>query len=497
MQTAQLKPTILLTTLAMLAACGGDPTGPPPSPPPPAAVVASVAVTSPQELMAVGQSMTLIAVPKNAAGELVEGIVIGWGSSAPTTIAVSGDGRVTALAAGQAIITATAGGKQGTVTITAEVAPVPGIVDRVDLDRVTLNLAEGDDHQFVATPRDPNGAPVNGLGMTWTSSAPDVASVQPGHGLVTALRPGSATITVRVHGKTASAVVQVASTHSHDLVYTAWYGVAGTPPVLDLVDPRDSTRTATTLLPVGTPGAQPAPSPDGSKVLFTQYTAWGDRKLFLFDRATGTVAPFSNDAMWIPAHDDSPAWSPDGLQVAFRRQAPGEGGRIWVSNADGSNPRHLTADDSTATLYHPTWSPNLPGEGYRIAYTREAGGAGHLWTMRADGSDKRQLTSGAVYDNMPAWSPDGATIAFVRHGISSNLMAVDVATDSIRVLLAWPMHQFFPAWSPDGKQVAFVSGSGTGGTSQVYTLWATGFARVAQRTNDDTEKAQPAWIRRP
>lgn len=72
-----------------------------------------------------------------------------------------------------------------------------------------------------------------------------------------------------------------------------------------------------------------------------------------------------------------------------------------------------------------------------------------------------------------------------------------MATGNIRVLLAWPMHQFFPAWSPDGKQVAFVSGSGAGGSSQVYTVWATGFARVAQRTNDGTDKSHPAWIRRP
>src|SRR5689334_14052890 len=53
----------------------------------------------------------------------------------------------------------------------------------------------------------------------------------------------------------------------------------------------------------------------------------------------------------------------------------------------------------------------FPGSGGRIAFVR----GGDIWTMNGDGSDQRNLTNTPAQDeNHPAWSPDGATIAFDR-----------------------------------------------------------------------------------
>lgn len=85
-----------------------------------------------------------------------------------------------------------------------------------------------------------------------------------------------------------------------------------------------------------------------------------------------------------------PVWSPDGSKIAFSALEAGEPIQIWVMDADGSNPRHLTTEGGT----EPSWSP----DGSKIVYSRHnswefSDENGRLWVMNADGSGKRQLTS--------------------------------------------------------------------------------------------------------
>jgi acetyl esterase/lipase len=61
---------------------------------------------------------------------------------------------------------------------------------------------------FVATPRDAGGVPVEGAEVTWSSSHPGVASVDPS-GIVTGLKPGAATITARSGGMSGKAEIAV------------------------------------------------------------------------------------------------------------------------------------------------------------------------------------------------------------------------------------------------------------------------------------------------
>jgi len=102
---------------------------------------------------------------------------------------------------------------------------------------------------------------------------------------------------------------------------------------------------------------------------------------------------------------NSPAWSPDGLKVAFTWG-------IFVMNPDGSEHERLTLRPKG--LYRSdslTWSP----DGRKLAFV-----AGNedtcdfcfdLYVMNADGSGQRRLTHGGLAFD-PAWSPDGRKIAF-------------------------------------------------------------------------------------
>jgi Tol biopolymer transport system component/imidazolonepropionase-like amidohydrolase len=96
--------------------------------------------------------------------------------------------------------------------------------------------------------------------------------------------------------------------------------------------------------------------------------------------------------------------SPDGTRLAFTALD-----RLWVSDADGSNPSRVT--DSEASEHSPAWSP----DGEWLAYTTWAANEGHLYKTRADGGgDPVRLTSESGLYITPAWDPDGTRVVALR-----------------------------------------------------------------------------------
>ena len=149
-----------------------------------------------------GDSKTLTATvyPDNATNKNVS-----WSSSDESVAAVS-NGTVTALKAGTATITVTTedGGKTATcqVIVNARIYNV----ESVSLDKTNITLPEGDSETLIATVYPDNATNKN---VSWKSSNTSVATVN--NGVVTAIKAGTATITVTTKdgGKTATCQVTV------------------------------------------------------------------------------------------------------------------------------------------------------------------------------------------------------------------------------------------------------------------------------------------------
>jgi Tol biopolymer transport system component len=77
-------------------------------------------------------------------------------------------------------------------------------------------------------------------------------------------------------------------------------------------------------------------SPDGTKIVFVrggQSSEPAENEIHVLDVATGEVSePLTSNEV----QDGNPVWSPDGTEIAFYR-ARGEGYRLWLMNADGSD----------------------------------------------------------------------------------------------------------------------------------------------------------------
>ncbi|MBX6332689.1 MAG: Ig domain-containing protein, partial [Gemmatimonadaceae bacterium] len=151
--------------------------------------VASVTVKPSSWTLTVGQTVHLQATPLDANGTALSGRVVTWSSNNASVAAVDETGFVSALAPGSATITATSEGKSGTATITVNLPSAAS----VSLDKTSVTITVGQTAQLTATVKDANGATINGAPVTWTSSAPGVASVS-ASGLVTGVSTGAATI---------------------------------------------------------------------------------------------------------------------------------------------------------------------------------------------------------------------------------------------------------------------------------------------------------------
>jgi Tol biopolymer transport system component len=190
-----------------------------------------------------------------------------------------------------------------------------------------------------------------------------------------------------------------------------------------------------------------------------------------------------------------PAWSPDGLQIAFSSNRAGNGD-VYVMQADGAGVTQLTRDP-WAELYfprsahdgEPTWSP----QGDQLAFisgrdnTRPGSVDLRLYVMDADGANQRALLGAepgvALY---PAWSPDGQSIAF---GDLTDLYIFTFGAAQPQHL-PLPFEAEHPHWSTDARQLIFVGWEHD--QWNIYTAQLDG-SHLTQLTHGPGDAAAPQW----
>ena len=169
----------------------------------------SASVPSPLALTP-GNTAALVGEPLDAAGAPIAGRTITWTSSAPTIASVSAAGLITAITTGSANIIASIGSGSGIIQTSVAVNVSPLAPVTVILTPTAANIAVGATQSISASVRDAGGVAITPApSVTWSSSAQTVATVSSA-GLVTAVAPGSASITARTaNGITGTAIITV------------------------------------------------------------------------------------------------------------------------------------------------------------------------------------------------------------------------------------------------------------------------------------------------
>lgn len=225
-------------------------------------------------------------------------------------------------------------------------------------------------------------------------------------------------------------------------------------------------------------------SPDGARLVFS--ADWtGSTDIYVMNADGTEIVNLTADS----AGDSGPSFGPDGQRIAFgsRRHAPEAGHsqrELYVMSVDGSEVRRLTTND----VYDA--SPRFSPDGTRIAFCRQLaapagsdeGGNGEIFVMEADGGGETQLTEAEGFDCLPAWSPDGSTIAFHRcGGDGCEIWVMNADGTDQRALVADEFDNRWPMWSPDGRYVAYTSVRG--GQTDIWIVNADGTGKRALTTH--------------
>ena len=175
---------------------------------------------------------------------------------------------------------------------------------------------------------------------------------------------------------------------------------------------------------------------------------------------------------------------------------------IYVTPLDVEAPTQLTtrrADDG-----QPAYSP----DGARIAFKTAQFGSNQLAVFGADGANEQLLTRTFRFsEGQPGWSPDGTKLIYRRTAENplvqdGDIWLLDIAGSAVdpvnpvtQAVLKRPGDERYPTYSPDGTKIAFRAGADLiegNGDEEIYVMNADGTGVVQLTSNGDFDSA-PSW----
>lgn len=198
-------------------------------------------------------------------------------------------------------------------------------------------------------------------------------------------------------------------------------------------------------------------SPDGTRLAISDQSKTGKSLIYTLpiEGGTPTLVTLNGPSYW---H----GWSPDGRTLVYCAERNGEYD-VYSIPAEGGNEKRLTTtpglDDG------PEFSP----DGKFIYFNSERSGRMQIWRMRPDGSAPEQITNDEWNNWFPHPSPDGRWIVCLAYngdvkGHPANqpvrLRLIPVGGGPIQevaTLLGGQGTINVPSWSPDSQSFAFVS----------------------------------------
>ncbi|MCE7914930.1 MAG: Tol-Pal system protein TolB [Nitrosomonas sp. PRO4] len=196
------------------------------------------------------------------------------------------------------------------------------------------------------------------------------------------------------------------------------------------------------------PIISPAWSPDGTQLA---YVSFENKKPVVYVQTLATrerraVASFKGS-------NSAPTWSPDGRKLAVVLTGQG-GSQIFLINADGSGLQRLSRSSGIDT------EPNFSPDGRSIIFTSDRGGSPQIYRMAVTSSENNtaeRLTFEGSYNVSPDFSQDGKSFTFIhRNNNQFNVAVQEVGSRQVQILTNSKFDES-PSFAPNGKMILYAT----------------------------------------
>jgi TolB protein len=226
------------------------------------------------------------------------------------------------------------------------------------------------------------------------------------------------------------------------------------------------------------PIISPAWAPDGKELA---YVSFEDKKAVVWVQnvANGERSRLAN----FRGSNSAPAWSPDGRELAVTLSRDGIA-QLYVMPRGGGNPRRLTTSSAidTEAVYS--------GDGRLIFFVSDRGGGPQVYRVAAAGGNPERVTFSGAHNLSPAVSPDGKLLAYVsRQGGAYKLALLELETGTVRMLTETSDDES-PSFAPNGRLIVY--STRTQGRDVLMTTTLDGKIKT-RLVSSGADVLEPAW----
>jgi TolB protein len=163
----------------------------------------------------------------------------------------------------------------------------------------------------------------------------------------------------------------------------------------------------------------------------------------------------------------SPAWSPDGRELAFvsfekqkavvYSQVVASGQTREIANFRGTNSAPAWAPDGQSLAVTIDTESTFSPDGKQIYFVSDRGGSPQIYRISAAGGGADRVTFSGSYNISPSISPDGRTLAYIsRIGGAFRLHVMDLGSGSVKAITETNDDER-PSFAPNGQLIVYAS----------------------------------------